>query len=321
LSPFCNNSPLPPLRFAAAIAAAAIAGFAATNGPDACGAYDAAPKLASPCQHYSLKLGSLYIPPSQPMGLLVKARIDGGPPLRFLLDSGARDIVLDKRAAALLKRSAGTGLELVGMGPASKTAKRAAPGEVQIGDLVLRDCPILAVDGKLMEGVDGVMPMSLFAGFLLRLDVPGKSLELDPYLPGPPLADEAFAPVRADNRLLFLEAALNGSKPGYVLLDTGATYNGVSPAAARAWKNYRFQSPGISLYGSAGEIDGFLLPPGVQFRFGSHVLSADPAVVVDLSAMARHHNFEVSGVIGYPALRRSVVTIDYRDSLVRMEVK
>lgn len=301
--------------------AAALAGFTATNGHDACVAYDAAPKLASPCQHYSLKLGTLFVPPSQPLGLLIKARIDGGVPLRFLLDSGAGDIVLDKRAAALLKRSAGSGLELVGMGPASGTARRAVPGEVQIGDLVLRDCPVLTVDRKLMEGIDGVIPMSLFSGFLLRLDVPGKSLELDPYPADPPLPGENFAPVRADHRLLFLQAAVNGSQPGYVLLDTGATYNGVSPAAARAWKNYRRQSPDISLSGSSGAIDTFLLPPGMQFRFGSRVLSADPAVVVDLSAMAKHHNFEVSGVMGYPALRRSVVTIDYRDSLVRMDGK
>jgi hypothetical protein len=57
------------------------------------------------------------------------------------------------------------------------------------------------------------------------------------------------------------------------------------------------------------------------FRVGSRVLVADPAVVVDLSDLTRHHHFEISGVLGYPALRDSVVTVDYRDSLVRMARK
>jgi hypothetical protein len=68
-------------------------------------------------------------------------------------------------------------------------------------------------------------------------------------------------------------------------------------------------------------VEGFPLSPGVLFRCGDRVLSADPAVVVDLSSLARHHQFEITGILGYPALRNSIVTIDYRDSLVRIERK
>jgi len=63
----------------------------------------------------------------------------------------------------------------------------------------------------------------------------------------------------------------------------------------------------------------FQLPAGVRFRCGGRVFSGDPAVVVDLSDFARHHRFEITGILGYPALRNSIVTIDYRDSLVRIE--
>jgi hypothetical protein len=51
------------------------------------------------------------------------------------------------------------------------------------------------------------------------------------------------------------------------------------------------------------------------------VVLADPAVVVDLSALASHHGFAIAGVLGYPALRRSILTIDYRDALIRIEAK
>jgi hypothetical protein len=283
--------------------------------PDSC----STPQLASPARHYSLKLNSLYTPQAPAMGLFVKARINGGPILRMLVDSGATYVVLDKRAAALSGRSAGSPFELVSFGSSPQPARIAATGTVEIGALILRECNILVVEGKLLEGIDGVLPLSLFGGFLLRLNVPGKSLELDPYPPGPPAPDDRDSPARADNCLLYLAATLNESQAGYVLLDTGATYNAVSRIAARSWKEYGIASPAIALHGGAGDTQGYLLPNGVRFRFGSRVVAADPVVVVDLSAISRHHQFEVAGILGYPALRRSTLTISYRDSLVRIE--
>jgi hypothetical protein len=284
-------------------------------------ASDAPPKLAGPSRHYTLKLNSLFTPQAPVSGVFLKVRIDGGPALRLLLDSGAEYIVLDKRAASSSGRAGGSTMELVGLGTSSKVARRVSPGTVEIGDLVLRDCAIAAVDTPLIEGIDGVVPLSLFAGFLVRLDVPGKTLDLDPYPPDPPVQDGSYSPARADDRLLFLQAIVNESHSGYVLLDTGAAYNAVAPAAAEAWKSYPLLSPRVSLRGGTGVADGFLLPSGVRFRFGSQVLSADPAVVVDFSEIARRLPFEVAGVLGYSALRRSIVTVDYRDAMVRITGK
>jgi predicted aspartyl protease len=279
------------------------------------------PRLVSPAGRYSLKLSAVLTPESQTMGLYFRARIDGGPVLRMLLDSGAQHIVLDRHAAAKVGRSAGSDFELVGVGAVAKSCRRAAPGTLQIGDLILVDCDILVVDGQLMEGIDGIIPMSLFADFLVRLDVPAKTLELDAYPADPPVQDGSYLQIRADNRLVFLHSVLNEKQSGYVLLDTGATFSAVSPEAARASRNYWSIENAVALRGSAGGIEGFALPPGVRFRCGARVLSADPAVVVDLSDFARHHRFEITGILGYPALRNSIVTIDYRDSLVRIEGK
>jgi hypothetical protein len=270
-------------------------------------------------RHYSLKLNAVITPEAQTMGLCFKARIDGGPVLRMLLDSGAQHIVLDKRAAAKAGRTAGSGFELVGVGASARSCRRAAPGTVEIGDLVLENCDILVVDGQVLEGVDGVIPLSLFANFLVRLDLPHKVLELDAYPADPPVWDASYLPARADNQLFFLRSILNEKQSGYVLLDTGATFSALSPEAARASRNYWSLASAISLRGSAGDIEGFQLPAGVRFRCGDRVFSGDPAVVVDLSDFARHHRFEITGILGYPALRNSIVTIDYRDALVRIE--
>lgn len=301
------------------MACAAVTGLAASNPPpDTCSSLAAASELISPPRHYSLKLNTLYTPQASSTGLLVKARINGGPVLRMLLDSGASFVVLDKRAAAASGHLAGSLFELVSLGSTPKPARRGECATVQVGELVLRDCNILAVDTKLLEGIDGIIPMALFAGFLVRLDVPGKTLDLEPYPARPPIVDPAYSPARADHCLLYLASVLNESRSGYVLLDTGATYSAVSEAAARSWNAYRTMSRSIALHGGAGATDGFLLPRGVRFRFGSRVLSADPAVVVDLSDASRHQQFEVDGILGYSALRNSIVTINYRDSLVRI---
>jgi len=298
-----------------AILAVAAAAIAADSSPAS------VPKLASPPGHYSLKLNAVQTPESQTQGLYCKARIDGGPVLRMLLDSGAQHVVLDRRSAAKVGRTAGPAIELVGAGAASTACKRTAPARVQIGDLMVENCPILVAEGHIMDGIDGVIPMSLFAGFLLRLNVPGKVLELDAYPAEPPDPGDGYLGARADNRLFFLRTVLNDREAGYVLLDTGASYNAVSPEAARASRRYWSPADSISLLGSAGGVAGYTLPPGVRFRIGSRVFSADPAVVVDLSDISRHHRFEITGILGYPALRNSIVTLDYRDSLVRIEGK
>jgi predicted aspartyl protease len=272
-------------------------------------------------QPYSLKLNALITPESQGQGLFLKARIDSGPELRMLLDSGAQHVVLARRTAVRLGRPAGSAFDLVGLGGASRACRRTAPGAVQIGDLTLSGCEIVVVDDQILDGIDGIIPLSLFADFLVRLDLPHRVLELDAYPPDPPAHDANYLAARADGSLLFLQTTMNESHAGYVLLDTGATYNAVSPEAARASRNYWSLNNAIGLVSSAGAIEGFPLPPGVRFRFGPRVLSADPAVVVDLSEFARRHAFGIAGILGFPALRHSIVTVDYRDSLVRIEGK
>lgn len=294
---------------------AAVTAFAA-------GLPSSSPTIASPYQHYSLKLGSLFSPDTDARGLLVKARINGGSPLRMLLDSGAQHIILDKHAAAAIGAIASGAIELVGLGAFSGVAHPLAPTTVQIDNLVLEGCKTLAVDTSLIEGIDGIIPLTLFSGFHLRLDIPRRTLDLDPYGESRDAPDERDSAARLDHGLLFLSAKLmHNSHSGYVLLDTGATYNALSPAAAGHLVRSSVLDAAIPLRGGAGDAEGRMLPPGVQFQIGSHVFRADPAVMVDLSSLTNHHQFEISGLLGFAALRRSVLDVNYRDVIVRLDSK
>ena len=194
-------------------------------------------------------------------------------------------------------------------------------GTVAVGDLVFHNCPLIIADGKLLDGIDGVIPLSLFAGFLVHLDIPGRTLELRPYPPGGSVEDAGLAHVRASNDLLFIKATLNDSREGYVLLDTGASFNVISEGTARALKYPRLFGSAVPLRSGTGAIEGTAFPMEVRFRFGSRVVAANPVVVVGLSQFEQYHQMEVAGILGYPALRESVLTINYRDGLVGIDRK
>ena len=277
------------------------------------------PRLASAYQPYSLRLTALVNPPSGVIGLILKARVDGGPLLRLLVDSGAEHLVLDRKAARKSAQASGMELDLVGAGAASRAARLTTAGLIEVGNVAFRNCPVVVVDGQVAEGIDGVIPLALFAGFLVRLDVPGRVLELEPYEAVRQAPDSAFVHVRAQRRLLFLQTRLEEAHDGYLLLDTGSSYNVISDSAAGALRQPRALAQSLPLTAGAGQTDGRLLSRRISFRFGKWALALEPVVALDLAEMSRRHGIEISGVIGYPALAGSVVTVNYRESLLGIQ--
>jgi predicted aspartyl protease len=274
---------------------------------------------ASAPPQYRIKLGPYLVPPTRTAGLIVKARVNGGPPLRLLLDSGTQYVVLDRKAAAKSGCAGGTDLDLIGAGaPAASVVKTQLAETLQLGDLTLRDVPMLVTNHALADGIQGVLPLSIFSGFLIRLDVPGNNLDLLPY-PSEEMAEEGALRSVLNNQLLFVRGRANDSRDGYFLLDTGASYTAISRKLARQLSLPESIADRVPLQAGTTELDAPILRGAVRLRFGSHELATDPVVAVDLSASSRYHSLEISGLIGYPALCRSVVTVSYRDNLIRID--
>ncbi len=301
------------------IFATALLGSSASNSTGSFPGSNVTPSIDG--RSHVLKLNSLVIPASPATGLFLKARIDGGPTLRLLLDSGAQNIVLSKRAAAKSGYSGGAELDLVGAGESTSVARMATAGSVAIGDLEFHDCALIIVDHKLLDGIDGVIPLSLFSNFLVRLDIPGKSLQLQPFPADSRIEAGDAHQARSSNDLLFIKGVLNDSSEGYVLLDTGALYNAISERTARALRLPRLFSSPLPVQGGTGTLDARMYSAEVRFRFGSQVLQASEVLVLPLDQMERYHRLEVAGVLGFPALRDSVLCIDYRTGLVSIAEK
>ena len=131
-----------------------------------------------------------------------------------------------------------------------------------------------------------------------------------------PVGNGDLARVRESKNLLFVQAVLNDSRNGYILLDTGEFFNAISESTARALKYPRLFSSSVQLQSGVGVTEGQLLSSGVRFRFGSRLVEASSVVVLRLDEIEVRRRMEVAGIVGYPALRESILTINYRDGLV-----
>ena len=280
----------------------------------------ASPSVPGVGQH-RLKLKSfVFSTVMGPAGLLLEARVNDGPPLRLLLDSGAQNLVLDRRAAARSScADKGTELDLVGPGgSAPPTVRKMQANTVDVGSLTLHNVDVLVAPGHLLDGIDGVFPLILFEDYLIRLDMRTRNLDLTPYTEGQATLG---SPAISSNGLLFLKGLLNGVHEGYFLLDTGAAYNAVSTSFARRLKSGFALTRPVSVQGGATQLVAHPMTEVLRLEVGSVSLPVDPVLAVDLSTATRYHNLEVSGLLGYPALRDSVLTVNYRERRVHIEHK
>lgn len=163
------------------------------------------PDLVSPYEQYELELSTFSPAPNRPAGVLLHVRINGGRLLRLVLDSGAEFVVLAARTARSVGLSGGSDMELVGLG--TRPAKMGTAESVDVGPVSFRNCPVAVVDGKVIEGADGVIPLALFSDFRLRLDLPAKTLGLTPY-PDEQGAPLSFRRASAETGFLLVETLL-----------------------------------------------------------------------------------------------------------------
>ena len=274
------------------------------------------PELVSPYQQYDLRLRTFSPAPRHPAGVLLSVRINGGRPLRLVLDSGADLIVIGSKAARAAGLSPGSELDLVGLD--SRPAKVGQAATVEIGPVAFRNCRVAFVKGKVIEGADGVIPLSLFSGFLVRLNLPEETLDLIPYArnvdPRYPARARCHKTPSASRCDSIKRKAKRVPGPGYrsVLqrhLSRVGTHSGRishAPGGAPGSGDGRRNRPAHLSLGAFRDCG-----PGCRSRrsCGLGPFQFKPP----LSA------WKSLGVLGFPDLSNYVLTIDYAGGQVRME--
>lgn len=233
----------------------------------------------------------------------------------MILDSGADLMVIGAKAARAAGISGGPVKDLVGLG--SRSVRVGLAKTVDIGPVPFRNCRVGVVKGQPFEGADGVIPLSLFSQFRLRLDLHKKTLELIPYSDG---RTGVVPAIGAGGRhdLLMVAAVLNGQRKGYVVLDTGAFCRGISRKAARTLSGFPMITD-VPLATGTGAAIGQHVSSLIHFAIAEQDLVPKEIVAMDLSNVSVHYGVEVLGVLGFPALSRYVLTVDYRDGWVKIE--
>jgi hypothetical protein len=235
----------------------------------------------------------------------------------LVLDSGAEFVVVGAKVAHSLGLSNGSEMELVGLG--ARPAKVGMAESVDVGPVSFRHCRVALVEGKVIEGADGVVPLGLFSDFLMRLDLAERTLRLIPYAGGESTALSSHR-AAGERNLLLVGTLLNQKYRGYVIIDTGAFCSAISREVASTLSTFPMPRD-LRIEGGSGAVTGQLVPGGVHFEIAGQDLAPDDIVALDLLNLSRHYGVEVIGVLGFTALRPYVLTIDYCNRMVKIDPK
>ena len=123
----------------------------------------------------SIGAGRIEVPRSPDGHFYLVARLDGTA-VRFIVDTGASDIVLTRADAARLGIDTGA-LAFVGRATTANGPVRTAyarVGEMRLGDIVDRDVPVSINDGAMEESLLGMSYLRRFE----RMEIAGNTLVL-----------------------------------------------------------------------------------------------------------------------------------------------
>ena len=153
--------------------------------------------------------------------IIVPARIDHGPVMHFLLDTGGQNILTPEAVRRLHMHTIG-GATVGGVGANVVPIRFASISSVRVGSAQIRNQPFLIIDfGKLLPGIDGLLGAELLSRFAARIDYAHETLELASKLPNDWIRNTRVAPFIFRGRQPQAEGAIDGI-PAQLTIDTGS---------------------------------------------------------------------------------------------------
>jgi predicted aspartyl protease len=258
---------------------------------------------------------------------ILSARVDDGPEVSFLLDTGGAEVILDSAFAA------SAGVPIYGTERSFFAGGRSAPlahggvGSLALGDLTIRNLPVqilnLAGVGPAV-GVDslaGIIGTRLLYRFLATIDYPGQALLLrrkgaavDP--------DGAFEVpfLMADDHFMLAEGQLNDGARMQLFVDSGLAGGAFAcpPSTLRDAGIGRGSGPIERGLGGGGKVKAW--------PFEIAALSMGAARRENLQGIAEvfprqlewAYGFRIGGLISHGFLDAFAVTLDFDRMAIRL---
>ena len=237
----------------------------------------------------------------------VGLKVKGEGPYRFYFDTGADVSVINEKCATKL------GLQVIGetsiRSPASEEpimANIVNVPNVSLGDIHLSDIAMVKMDFGDMLSVDGILGLRHFADYLVTIDYPGENI----------VFERGHLQQNLKNVVPFgshmsLNIDVMGAKK-VAHLDTGCPVSFAFPAAQK--NSLRFTAPpvesrnaqmvGASFKTWKARLDGNIRVVDITFESPDIVLEDRPGDFI---------------TIGYPILKGLSITIDQKNSLIKLE--
>ncbi|MCX7591220.1 MAG: aspartyl protease family protein [Kiritimatiellae bacterium] len=245
--------------------------------------------------------------------VFVSATINGQGPFTLILDTGATETIITPRTAERL------GLRAVGPGGGQKSAW---VDSLVVGNAVVGRLPVIVFDPpqalplRIDKGMNyhGLLGYTFLSRFVTRVDFGTRRVRFEPLAGSPPIPEQSDAKERhrihleLRDRLLHVQAKVNGGGPLMLVVDTGSAETVLSTIAAR-----RVGLVTVPLSGYAN----VQFCPGAAIGVGTATVEKVPLIVMDAGGIAMAPGAD--GILGYTFLSEFVVTINYRDRVLTLE--
>jgi hypothetical protein len=199
--------------------------------------------------------------------------------------------------------------------------------KIKIGPLMFQNCLVGVSDTLLVNNADGFVGTDIFSSYLITLDHPRAELRLaalpptESVLPGDrPAAAELhdFTPVYHRQQFLLLPVMLNGKEQRLFMLDTGIRLSTMRPEVAHAISTTRVNFTNAVQTVSGGKLQ--IYRDTFQFQYANLPVQRQAGVLeFDPTAIDQNVGFEIAGMLGFDLLHSTVLHLDYRDGLVKLD--
>ena len=250
--------------------------------------------------------------------VIVKARVNGGRPQDFVLDTGSELTTISRQTASSavvrpITYTLSAGVGEVGL----RGLQLGRLDTLEIGTLKLSNVPTLikapALRGIPKRETESFSPLGL--GLSMIIDYANHKLTIGRKLPEEKA--EFTMPMR-HHRLSLVRGLLNDKRPTYFVVDTGGEVISISTTTAEELDHDIPRKIALRVYGTSGwDRDAFLMP-GVDLKFNNINYKNFAVVVLNLQAPSVLLGFQVGGIVGHKFLSPYRVSLDLDRSELRM---
>ena len=260
--------------------------------------------------------------------VVVKAKVNDKTELRFLLDTGATQNVMERKSATAFGAIAKTDMSLT-TGSGFVTMGGIVLQSLQIGDIKLTDVPMAVADMPGFAQISGVRPAGILgANILRRFAITVDYEQRKVYFRDPETfaVPEGATVVQGEPALgaggLSVNGLLDGKLKLRLLVDTGAAFNSISEPLIKPVLDFP-----LLRVGSVEGVDGYKVSVGaVQLQsLGLDQLSLDAPVfsvapgVADSKMPAGLLSASSLGILGNPFWSHFRLTVDYLNGRIVLE--